>query len=172
MSICSTSAQALESPTDGKAIVYLTRMYSIGLTTKFKIFHNDRFIGKLGTTQFFRIECEPGEHLFWAKSENYAFTQATLEEGGIYVLDAVPTLGGLKVQVDLKPIAPEDVTKEIDRRIANLLNNREPIQLTEAELEEMNDRYSKQITTGLRKFDRRLKARFGYMIMDANSRFN
>lgn len=164
--------QNFEAPTDGKAVVYLTRMNSIGLLTKFNIFHNDRFIGRLGTTQFFRLECDPGEHLFWAKSENYAFTQATLEEGGIYVLDAVPAIGGLKAQVDLRPIAPENVDDEINRRLDNLLNNREPLSLSEAELEDLNGRYAKQIKTGLRKYERRLKARFGYLVMPASSRFN
>lgn len=51
-----------------------------------------------------RYETDPGEHLFWATSENRDFLTADLREGGIYVVMVNVEMGLAVARVGLIPL--------------------------------------------------------------------
>jgi hypothetical protein len=99
----SSVAQDLKPPNEGKAIVYFTRVSSVGFLINFKYFDGDQYLGKFNHGKYLAYECEPGKHLFWAKSENIDYLEAELEAGKIYIIDSEPQMGAFKAGVKLVP---------------------------------------------------------------------
>ena len=83
------------APTD-KAVVYFVRASSLGALINFTYFDSSKVIGRFSGPKFLRYECEPGEHLFWARSENRDYIKGNLEAGKIYVIDVIPQMGSSK----------------------------------------------------------------------------
>src|SRR5690349_15244489 len=77
-------------PAKGKAVVYFARTvagYSLtAMASNFNFFDKEKFIGKFSGTGYVRYECEPGEHVFWARAENTDFMTAELEADKIYLV--------------------------------------------------------------------------------------
>ena len=121
------SNSQLRKPSQGKAVVYFVRASDLGFAINFSYFDSATFIGIASGKNYFRYECDPGWHLFWARSENKAYVEAELEEGKIYFIDVVPMLGGLKAAVDLYPVLPgrddkylKKILKVIDKQMRKL----------------------------------------------------
>jgi hypothetical protein len=93
--------QELDIPKEGKAIVYFTRYDAAGFLINFKYFDGEKYLGKFNHGKYMVYECEPGKHIFWSKSENYDFVDATLEAGRIYIIDSRPQMGAFKAGVQL-----------------------------------------------------------------------
>jgi hypothetical protein len=102
ISIC-IQAQELKKPSEGKSMVYFTRIDGMGFLINFKYFDGEKYLGKFNYGKYLAYECEPGKHLFWAKSENSHFVEAELEPNKIYVLDSEPQMGAFKAGVKLVP---------------------------------------------------------------------
>lgn len=130
-------SQEFKKPSEGKALVYITRSASAGFAINFKFFDGDNYLGKFNGGKYLVYECEPGEHLFWAKSENFDFVEANLEAGKVYILDAVGKMGGLKAAVQLKPLEKND-EKHLGK-IIKVINKNKEVQLNAEELDE-NDK--------------------------------
>jgi len=64
-----TTGNEIAPPAEGKAVVYFARTSSLGILINFSYFDKDKFIGKFHGHGYIRYECEPGEHLFWAKGD-------------------------------------------------------------------------------------------------------
>ena len=126
--ICQEIAPA---PAD-KAVVYFVRANSAGALINFTYFDSTQVIGKFNGPKYMRYECEPGEHLFWARSENRDFIKANLEAGKIYIVDVVPTIGAIKAGVMLVPVNTTDYKL---KRIKKLLAKKPPETFHEKELE-------------------------------------
>ena len=144
-------AQGVEGPSEGKAVVYFVRVSSLGFAINFSYFDKDKFIGKFKGTNYMRYECEPGEHLFWSRSENRDFITAELEAGKIYFVEAVPQMGGLKAQVQLVPINPKEGSKKLGK-IEKLINKKLAESFSENELKNENENLKDVITKGLEKY--------------------
>ena len=115
-------AQSVEpAPTD-KAVVYFVRASGLGAVVNFHYYNGDQLIGKFNGTKYMRYECEPGEHVFWARSENRSFVEADLMAGNIYLIKVTPLPGGLKAGVALSPIDPQ--IDEIPKAIRRLVTKR------------------------------------------------
>lgn len=110
-SIASLQAQAPPPPAEGKAVVYFMRLGVFGAAVTFAHFDGDRFIGKFGGSSYLRHECDPGEHLFWARSENRDFLPAELEAGKTYFVQVFPAQGMAKAKVLLVPIDPNEIKR-------------------------------------------------------------
>lgn len=151
----SSLAQGLESPAEGKAVVYIVRPAKLGGLVNFRFFHNDKYIGKFNAVKYMRYECDPGEHLFWAKSENRDFMTAELEAGKIYLVEAIPQMGGLKAGVKLAPVdlnaSPKEKTLE---KIDKLIGKKGPETFTEEELSEMNANLTTYIQDSLDRYEK------------------
>lgn len=96
-----------------------------------------------------RYECAPGEHLFWAYSENKDFITAELEAGKIYFVEAVPSSGWGQAVVYLVPIDPKG--SERVGKIEMVVNKRTPQSLSEAEVEKISKKLQRIIPKALER---------------------
>jgi len=72
-------AQTIEPAPADKAVVYFVRASGMGALINFTFFDSDQVIGRFNGPKYLRYECEPGDHILWARSENKDFVQASLE---------------------------------------------------------------------------------------------
>lgn len=120
-------------PAAGKSAVYFVRTSNMGMAINFSYFDSLQLIGRFAGPAWIRYECEPGHHLFWARSENRDFVEAELEAGKVYFILADVAMGGIKAQVDLIPVNPKIDTK-IMGRINKLINKSAGEHFSEEEL--------------------------------------
>lgn len=102
-------------PAENKSIVYIARRNTEAPFLKFRIYDGDRFLGRLGVHRFFAYECDPGHHVFAAKSENTSFVEAELEAGKVYLLDVEGKKGILYARVALLPLDKNHKRYEKDK---------------------------------------------------------
>ena len=144
-------AQSIEPAPENKAVIYFVRSSSLGFAINFTYFDGPKVIGRFNGPKFLRYECEPGEHLFWARSENRDYVQANLEAGEIYVIHVVPQMGGIKAGVRLVPInSPNYEMKKIQK----LLTKGYSESFTEKELENLQLQMEDVTIRGLNKFEK------------------
>ena len=138
----------IKKPTEGKSLVYFIRPTAVAFLVNFKVFDKDHFLGTLSSKKYFTYECEPGEHLFWATSENRDYVIATLEANKTYVINVSPQMGAFVAGVNVIPCDPNIVNH---KKLFNkaLTKGKEMIQ---EEKEASNDQ-SETIRKGLEKYD-------------------
>jgi hypothetical protein len=96
--------QGFQPPNEGKAVVYF-----VSATKKlipFELFYNQQFIGEVEKMNYMRFECDPGQQLFWASSENKDFLNATMEAGKSYIVMVEMVSGFWRLNPRLCPIWP------------------------------------------------------------------
>lgn len=101
-------SQVLNKPSEGKALVYVMRSNDLGGAMNFRVYDKDLFLGALPSRAYFTYECEPGEHLFWAASENRDYVEANLEAGKTYVIDLRAKMGIFIAAVGVEPYSPNN----------------------------------------------------------------
>lgn len=148
--LSSISAQEIAPAPNDKAVVYFVRVSSLGFAINFSYFDSTKLIGKFNGVSYIRYECDPGSHLFWARSENRDFIEAEVEAGKIYFIEAVPELGGVKAGVQLRTIDPSD-TKRIGK-IIKVMNKKPAESFTSEELALETKKMEDVITRGLEKY--------------------
>ena len=89
-------SQKIDSSLSEKSIVYFTRANSTGALINFTYFDDEKVIGRFNGPKYLKYECNPGKHLFWARSENKSFVEATLLAGKTYIIDVKPKMGAIK----------------------------------------------------------------------------
>ena len=114
-----SSAQVLEKPSEGKSLVYIMRSNDLGGALNFRVYDKDLFLGALPSRAYFTYECEPGEHLFWAASENRDYVEANLEANKTYVIDLRAKIGMFVAAVGVEPYSPD--TKRHVKRVNKVL---------------------------------------------------
>ena len=112
-------SQKLKKPPEGKAVVYFVRTSAAGFLINFKYFDGDKYLGKYNDGYFMPYICEPGKHLFWAKSENFDFVEADLEAGKVYVIDAIGKMGAFKAALELVPYDDNPANYKNERKYKN-----------------------------------------------------
>ncbi|MCC1483301.1 DUF2846 domain-containing protein [Winogradskyella immobilis] len=125
VSLNCTFAQNLEKPSEGKALVYIMRSVDLaGGGLNFRVYDKDIFLGALPSRAYFTYECDPGEHLFWAASENRDFVEATLEANKTYVIDLKAKIGVFIAAVGIEPYSPSNKkhVKRINRVLKKHIN--------------------------------------------------
>ena len=141
-------------PTLGdKSVVYFVRVSSAGSLINFTYLDSNKVIGKFNGRKYFRYECNPGYHLFWAKSENRDFIEADLIAGKTYFIEAVPVMGAFKAGVQLYPIDPN--TSNRMKRVNKLLVKRSPEEYSLNKLEELTNYWNELIKASLIRFNKR-----------------
>jgi hypothetical protein len=143
-------AQEIPPAPEGKAVVYFARTASMGFAINFTYFDSAAVIGRFNGPKYIRYECDPGRHLFWARSENKDFIEADLEAGKIYFVEAAVKMGAVKAGVELIPIDPKD-TKKMER-VFKLMKKKSSEQFTEQELQIEAKNYNDVIVRGLEKY--------------------
>ena len=137
------------APAD-KSVVYFVRASGLGFAINFTYFDSTKLIGKSNGTNYIRYECEPGHHLFWARSENRDFVEAEVEAGKIYFLEVVPQMGAIKASVQLKPVDPSN--EKTMKRILKIFNKKGPETFSPGELEKEAENSKDVMERGLEKF--------------------
>ena len=119
-----SNAQVLEKPSEGKSLVYIMRSNDIGGALNFRVYDKDLFLGALPSRAYFTYECEPGEHLFWAASENRDYVEANLEVNKTYVIDLRAKMGMFVAAVGVEPYSPESKrhVKRLNRVLKKHIN--------------------------------------------------
>ncbi len=144
------SAQGFTPPSEGKAVVHFTRVTSFGALIGFDYFDGDRFIGAFAGKKYMRYECEPGDHLFWASSENKAFMTASLEAGKSYVVIVDVVMGVGIARVGLAPIGPGD---KLLLRARSLIQKKAPVTITPERIASENRRLASFIREKLDRYE-------------------
>lgn len=142
-------AQGFQPPSEGKAVVYFTRLNSTGSMVNFKYFDQDKFIGKFKGKNYMRYECSPGEHLFWVSAENKDFITANLKEGGTYIIIVEGKMGVMSAGVMF--LTSENESK-LKRALA-LVNKKAPIVTSKTIIESENKELKEYIASKLSKYE-------------------
>ena len=146
--------QGITSPQDGNAVIYFTRVTALGFAIPFDFFDGDKYIGDFAGKNYMRYECAPGEHLFWASSENKAFMTADLAANSIYIVVVDLNMGIGMARVGLSPI---DANNEVFPRAKALIQKKKPIVVTDEELKSENERLATFISEKLEKYEKEWK---------------
>jgi len=151
LTIFHSSAQQLEPAPAEKAVIYFARPSSTGFAINFSYFDSTKLIGIFNGPKYIRYECDPGPHLFWARSENVDFIEAEVEAGKIYFIEAIPQMGAIKAAVKLHPVDPKDAKKM--GKIFKLMNKKPAASLPPSELEAETVRLQDAIYKGMEKYE-------------------
>lgn len=142
-------SQNEEITSNETATVYFVRASGLGALINFTFFDGEKVIGKFNGPKYMKYECAPGEHLFWARSENRSFVEANLVAGKIYLIDVVPRMGGLKASVKLVPVDKNDYKM---KHIQKLVTKKDPQVFSETELNEFQMNAVEIIVRGMEKY--------------------
>ncbi len=143
-------AQSIEPAPNDKSVVYFVRANGMGALINFTYFDGKQVIGRFNGPKYMRYECDPGEHLFWARSENKVFVEANLEAGKIYVIDVIPAMGGFKSAVRLVPVDPD---KYKMKRLQKLLAKRDPEEFDQEQIKSLQLKMNEVMIRGLEKYE-------------------
>ena len=146
-------AQGFQPPSEGKSVVYFTRINSTGSMVNFKYYDYDKFIGKFKGKNYMRYECSPGEHLFWASAESKDFITAELEEGKTYIIAVEGKMGMMSAGVMF--LTTEDERKL--KRALTIINKKAPIVMSQEEIDNENQELEEYIATKLSKYENEWK---------------
>ncbi|SHG87472.1 hypothetical protein [Winogradskyella jejuensis] len=124
-------SQTLKKPSEGKAMVYIMRSNDLGGAMNFRVYDKDLFLGALPSRAYFTYECDPGEHLFWAASENRDYVEANLEAGKTYVIDLRAKMGMFIAAVGVEPYTPNN--KRHVKRVNKVLKKHINANIVEAD---------------------------------------
>lgn len=152
LSLACCFGQDIQPAPSDKAVIYFARVSSLGFAINFTYFDSTVIIGRFNGTSYIRYECEPGSHLFWARSENKDFVEAEVEAGKIYLIEAAPQMGGIKAGVSLIPVGPADEKRV--KKILKLIRKKEPESFTNEELEKESNKFKDIIEKGLEKYNK------------------
>ena len=151
MIMVSSRAQTIEPAPADKAVVYFARASDLGALINFTFFDSTQVIGRFNGYKYMRYECAPGEHLFWARSENKDFVRAKLEAGKIYIIDVVPQMGAVKAAVRMYPVNSKAYRL---RPILRLFSKRDAVTFSESELERIQLKMGESIERGMERADK------------------
>lgn len=143
-------AQGFKPPAEGKAVVYFSPIWFGG--KEFKYFHNDVYFGTMKGKNYLRYECDPGQHLFWASSENIEFITADLKENGTYLVIVSTIFGTGKAHVGFEAFdnnrekysiwagmrAYKLDRKEVLKKAKKIIDGNPPVQASQSEIETEN----------------------------------
>ena len=144
-------SQNIDPPSPGKSVVYFVRPSALGFAINFSYFDSTKLIGRFNAGKYVRYECEPGKHLFWARSENRDFMTADLLPDKVYFLEGQPRMGALKAGVNLAQIDPSN-PKEM-KRVLKLIGKKSPESFDAARLTDDSADLQDAIARGMEKYN-------------------
>jgi hypothetical protein len=166
----SKEQQAILKPSEGKSLVYFTRFNSTGFALNFRLFCDDKYIGKITYGDYIVYECEPGDHIFWATSENRDYVASNLEANKTYVIDVQGQMGAFIASVALEPLSPKD--KRHQKIFYKVIKKHNKVVFTEQSVK--GEDKSENIKDGLEKYaklkeNKSTKIKFLYSFMFFNN---
>jgi hypothetical protein len=171
-------SQELNKPSEGKALVYFTRVSSTGFLINFKYFDNEKYLGKFNHGKYLAYECEPGKHLFWAKSENVDYLEAELEAGKVYIIDSEPQMGAIKAAVKLVPFDNNQDNyknvKKYERKKSDILGaivGAKEFKISDEDLAEAENDQESLVKRSIEKYEKRKAKGESYPILAASNNY-
>lgn len=159
-----TTTQSIDKPSEGKSLVYFLRS-GPGYLLNFRIYDKDKFLGAISGGNYLVYECEPGEHLFWATSENRDYIEASLLPNSVYVINAEGQMGAFLAGVNLKPLNPNEFR---DKKLFYQVVKND----TKHVFDYPTDNKSENIKKGLETYDNLKSSNSNkIMILDTNWKF-
>lgn len=146
----SQEKQEIKKPSEGKSLIYFIRPTAVAFAIDFKVFHKDKFLGAISSNRYMTYECEPGEQLFWAASENRDYVIANLEPNKTYVILVAPQMGAFVAGVNLIPCDPNDRTHK--KAFYKAIHKSKEI-IYDANVSAKGNQ-SESVKTGLEKFEK------------------
>jgi hypothetical protein len=143
-------AQTIDPAPADKAVIYFVRPSSLGFAINFSYLDSAQLIGKFNGPAYIRYTCDPGRHLFWARSENRDFVEADVEAGKIYFIEAIVNMGAVKAAVNLDPIDPNDEKRM--KKILKLIAKKPSESFSDQELQTEEEKMQDVIIRGLEKY--------------------
>ena len=143
-------SQGFQPPSPGKAVIYFARVTKYANKISFEYFHQDKYIGIFKGKNYMRYECDPGQQLLWASSENKEFITCDLKEGGSYIVIVDIIMGAWKSRVGFTPIVADD---ERFIRAKELINEKAPVVTPQKKIDEMNKKLATFIPEQLIKYN-------------------
>jgi hypothetical protein len=131
-------SQGFIPPAKGNSVVYFARVHPYQSSVPFTFFDGDLLITDFQGHNYYRYECKPGKHLFWASSDNTEFVPAELNANETYVVLATPVQGssGL-LKVSLTPLH----SKHKDfHKAKHIIVTKAPVEEDPQKLKEENER--------------------------------
>jgi hypothetical protein len=114
--------QRLSDVPSDKAVVTFIRATAFGGAIDFGIWDGERVVGVLDPRAYIQYTCDPGEHVFLGRAENWSAVKATLEAGRKYYILANVSMGVWKARIVFEPITKTS-TDRTDDDIAMWLND-------------------------------------------------
>lgn len=116
------SAQEWQRPAEGKSLVYFVRYAGTTALLDFKYFDGESYLGRIGGTNYFTYECEPGEHVFWVAGESNEYIAGNLQPNAVYIIEVKPYLRVVMVSPELIQISPDDTRtiKKIQKVVGSM----------------------------------------------------
>lgn len=161
--------QGFEAPAAGKSAVYFVRLSSAGFAIPFDFYDNDKLIGTFAGRNYMRYETEPGEHLFWASSENYDFMTADLRAGAVYVVVVDVEMGVAVARVGLTPISASHKQFE---KVKKLVDKKGPKEKDPQTLEANAASRAKYVEEALTKYETKWKDKRAYQHLPPDMAIN
>ena len=158
-------AQGFQAPSPGKAVIYFVRPSSAGFAISFDFYHNDKYIGDFAGRNYMRYETDPGEHLFWASSENHEFLTAEIKEGGVYVVLVEVEMGFAIARVGLLPVSATD--KAFDR-VKKLVDKKGPKETSQGDVSKRNELRVEYIQDKVKNYHEKWKETRTYKHLSAD----
>jgi hypothetical protein len=140
--------QPFQKPNEGKSLVYIIKS-GAGALVNFRAYLDNKFVGVISSDNYVLVECDPGNHLFWAVSENRDYIEANLLPNKVYVLNAEGQMGAFVAGVSLSQLDPNEKSDKnlFARKIKNsssvVYNPNNP----------STDNKAENITKGLAKYE-------------------
>jgi len=115
--------QDIEPAPDDKTVVYFMNIpgFSTASISDIYYFDNETFIGICKGKNYFRYECEPGEHVFSVRERYPDFIEADIEAGKIYFIQVSVSGGAYGILYPVDPRKPKSMKK-----ILKLINKEPP----------------------------------------------
>jgi hypothetical protein len=137
VSVLGQEGFGFKAPAKGKSVVYFVRTAAYQYSVPFTFFDGKSLIADFPSRYYFRYECEPGTHLFWASCENKEFLHAELKANETYIVMAEALHGDGLPRVSLIPINTRH--KEF-HKAKYIIFNKAPVVENEQTIKEENER--------------------------------
>jgi len=136
----SDSLQNINRPP--KATIYIIQNY-IGVFSKNDFYNNDHFIGRLGSSEVLKYECNEGKQLIWCSFGKRSFIELDVRQGETYIIYTILKYGPWKNSVELN-VADSDSYSKLYKKI----QKRNPVVMSENTINEV-DRKNKKIISNV-----------------------
>lgn len=156
-------AQGFQPPAEGRSVIYFVNLKK---KDAFEYFLQDKYIGVIKKGKnYLRIECSPGEHLFWASAENKEFVTTDLMVGGTYIIICQAKMGGWSSRVKLIPITEDN---ELFEQAKALINEKGPIVMPESTIELRNSELVEFIDNIMEHYENEWKTKYNFQHISAD----